>query len=256
MTGLSRVARLMVGAAAVAVLSGTGATMALAATPGAAAPAAVEEVVVTAQKRSEAIQTVPMAITALNNRTLVVEGIRDFQDYAVRIPNLSFSYAGSLAATGQAIAIRGIYGQATTGMYLDDTPLPMSIDPRIIDLDRIEVLKGPQGTLYGARSMGGTVRLITTQPSTGAISGYLHAVGSATDHGGANGGVDGAINVPLIKDHLAIRVNGYDSYDSGVFDRIASPGAPTFSACSAGAIILSRRRRWRTVSIQRLRKMR
>ena len=222
MTGHSRIARLMVGAAAVAVLGGAGAVHAATTTPA----ASVEEVVVTAQKRSEAIQTVPMAITALNNRTLVVEGIRDFQDYAVRIPNLSFSYAGSLAATGQAIAIRGIYGQATTGMYLDDTPLPMSIDPRIIDLDRIEVLKGPQGTLYGARSMGGTVRLITTQPSTGGINGYLHAVGSATDHGGANGGVDGAVNVPLIKDHLAIRVNGYDTYDSGVFDRIASPGAP------------------------------
>ena len=144
----------------------------------------------------------------------------------MRIPNLSFSYAGSLAATGQAIAIRGIYGQATTGMYLDATPLPMSIDPCIIDLDRIEVLKGPQGALYGARSMCGSVRLITTQPSTGAINGYLHAVGSPTDHGGANGGVDGAINVPLIKDHLAVRVNGYNSYDSGVFDRIASPGAP------------------------------
>ncbi|MDR3511677.1 MAG: TonB-dependent receptor [Caulobacteraceae bacterium] len=224
------VGQLKAGVAAAALLAAAGPGIAGAADapPSASNGAAgtVEEVVVTAQKRAEAVQTVPMAITAFTSRTLVTSGVTTFQDYAVRVPNLAFAYSSSLGANAQAIAIRGIYGQNTTGMYLDDTPLPMSVDPRVLDLSRIEVLKGPQGTLYGARSMGGTVRLITNQPDAGGEEGYLHAVGSSTEHGGTNGQVDGAINLPLIKDHLAVRVNAYDDYESGVFDRVASAGAP------------------------------
>ena len=199
-----------------------------AAAPSAATQAGtVEDVIVTAQKREETVQSVPMGITAFTGQALVRAGVTDFQDYAVHVPNLSFAYVSSLNAGGQEIAIRGIFGQATTGLYLDDTPLPMSVDPRVLDLERIEVLKGPQGTLYGARSMGGTVRLITRQPETGTETGYLHLVGSSTDHGGDNGSIDGSVNVPLIKDRLAVRVTGYDDYQSGIFDRVALPGAPT-----------------------------
>jgi iron complex outermembrane receptor protein len=186
----------------------------------------VDEIVVTAQKRAETVQTVPMSITALTNQALVRAGVTSFQDYAVHVPNLAFAYVSSLNADGQAIAIRGILGAATTGLYLDDTPLPMSVDPRVLDLDRIEVLKGPQGTLYGARSMGGTVRLITHQPDADGLNGYLHATASDTDHGGANGAVDGAINVPVVPGRVAVRVTGYDDYDSGVFNRTASAAAP------------------------------
>jgi iron complex outermembrane recepter protein len=188
--------------------------------------AGVETIVVTAEKRAESIQSVPMAITAFTSRTLVQSGITSFQDYAVQVPNLAFSYSGSIAAQSQAIAIRGVFGRDTTGMYIDDTPLPESVDPRVLDLSRIEVLRGPQGTLYGARSMGGTVRLITNLPSTDSVEGFVHAVGSGTEHGGGNWTADGAVNIPLINDVLAVRINGYDDFESGVFDRIASPGAP------------------------------
>lgn len=230
MKRLADIRRSRRGVAAAALLAAVGPGIARAADgPTAAAPTtgAVEEVVVTAEKRAESVQTVPMAITAFTAKSLVTSGVTTFQDYAVRVPNLAFAYSSSLGANAQAIAIRGIYGQNTTGMYLDDTPLPMSVDPRVLDLNRIEVLKGPQGTLYGARSMGGTVRLITNQPDASDLSGYLHLVGSSTEHGGDNGQVDGAINLPVVKDRLALRINAYDDYESGVFDRVASAGAPT-----------------------------
>lgn len=186
----------------------------------------IEEIVVTAQKRSEDIQSVPMSITAFSNHDLVTRGIASFQDYALDVPNLSFAYAGDVPGEAQTVAIRGIFGSNTTGFYLDDTPLPESIDPRVVDLSRIEVLKGPQGTLYGARSEGGTIRLITSQPDDSTTSGYVHGVGSGTKDGGANYSIDGAINMPVIQDRLAIRLNAYDEVESGFLSRAASSDAP------------------------------
>jgi len=191
------------------------------------APAAtLNELVVTAERRSASVQSVPMSITALGAETLERAGVADFQDYAVRIPNLSFSYVSSLNAGGQAIAIRGIFGAGTTGLYLDDTPLPMSVDPRVLDLQRIEVLKGPQGTLYGARSMGGTVRLITRQPDASDTQGFVHVVGALTRHGARDAAIDGMLNVPIVADRLALRATAYTDYVSGLFTRVAAPGAP------------------------------
>jgi len=199
----------------------------------AAAPAAaqvadgavLEELVVTAQKRSENLQDVPMSISAMGGEQLVRAGVADFQDYAVRIPNLAFGYTNSVGGQAQSIAIRGIFGAGTTGMYLDDAPLPASIDPRVLDLERIEVLRGPQGTLYGARSMGGTVRLITRQPAP-ELGGSLHAVASGVRRGGASGTLDGVLNVP-VGETFAVRATAFADYQSGVFDRVAAPTAPT-----------------------------
>src|ERR1700743_646050 len=215
--GGSMIFRLVAGLGLSVLAVGTALAQAGDPTPG------VETVVVTAEKRSEALQTVPMAITAFTANDLVAKGITSFQDYAVLVPNLSFAYAGNIASQSQSIAIRGVYGPNTTGMYIDDTPLPENVDPRIVDLNRIEVLKGPQGTLYGARSMGGTVRLIANQPDATQATGFLHAVGSGTELGGGNGSVDGAFNLPIIDDVLAVRVSGYDSYDFGFFAGIRAP---------------------------------
>ena len=218
--------RLMAGIAAGTLLAATGLAANAAAPATSASTEAVDEIVVTAQRRAETIQTVPMAITALTSKALVAAGIANFQDYAVRIPNLAFAYSGDSMASSQTIAIRGVYGVGTTGMYLDDTPLPESVDPRVLDLDRIEVLKGPQGTLYGARSMGGTVRLISALPDASAGQGFVHMVGSATRGGGVNGTIDGAINHPLVQDRLALRVSAFADYESGVFERAPSSDAP------------------------------
>lgn len=185
-----------------------------------------EEIVVTAQKRSELIQDVPLSVTAFSAQTIEQSGITDFRDYAVRTPNLAFSYSNSLTAGSQAIAIRGVFGANTTGVYLDEVPLPASVDPRVADVERIEVLRGPQGTLYGARSMGGTVRLITQQPNLTEFAGHARAGTSYTREGDWNATSDASINVPLIDDVLAVRASLFYDYQSGVFDRIASPDAP------------------------------
>jgi iron complex outermembrane receptor protein len=185
------------------------------------------DIIVTAQKKSESLQRVPLSISALSGETLEAQGITDFRDYATRIPNLAFGYTGSLGGTAQSVTLRGVFGSGTTGFYLDEAPLPASIDPRVIDMERIEVLRGPQGTLYGARSMGGTIRLITRKPDATTTAGTVLARLSTTAHGGENGSIDGAINLPLIQDRLALRASGYFEAQSGVYDRVAAPGAPT-----------------------------
>src|SRR5579864_952712 len=121
------------------------------------------EVVVTAEKRSESQQSVPMSMTTFGSAALQEKSINDFFDYATKVPNLSFAQTGDGVGTSRTIAIRGISGDNVTAMYIDDMPLPDSLDPRVLDVDNIEVLRGPQGDLYGARSMGGVVRIITKQ---------------------------------------------------------------------------------------------
>lgn len=186
-----------------------------------------DAIIVTAQKRAETLQNVPLSITAFSDQAIERTGINEFRDYAVRTPNIAFSYSNSIGANAQSIAIRGVFGANTTGLYLDEVPLPESVDPRVLDVERIEVLRGPQGTLFGARSMGGTVRLITKQPDATELSGQVHGIGSLVKEGGWNGSADVGINVPVVKDQLALRASLFYDRQSGVFDRVASAGAPT-----------------------------
>jgi outer membrane receptor protein involved in Fe transport len=189
----------------------------------------VEEIVVTPLFRAQSIDTVPLSITALSADDLARGGVVGFTDYAAMVPNLSFSYAGSGVHGSRSVAIRGVVGNETTGFYIDETPVFESLDPRVIDLDRIEVLRGPQGTLYGARSMGGTVRLITHQPDVNETELKGHARLSETEHGGTNYGVDALINLPIVPGHIAVRGFVYREENSGVLDRV--PGvAPVLAA--------------------------
>ena len=179
----------------------------------------LEEVVVTAQRRSESLQNVPLSITALSAIALEQKAVTTFFDYAGQVPNLAFANTGDGSGTARTISIRGISGDGTTGFYIDETPVPDSIDPRVLDVERIEVLRGPQGTLYGARSMGGTVRLITQQPSFDGVNGRVSISGSKTSNAGsANYGVDGAINIPL-SDRMAMRFVGFYEHDAGFLKR-------------------------------------
>ncbi|MFZ5615713.1 MAG: TonB-dependent receptor plug domain-containing protein, partial [Pseudomonadota bacterium] len=188
--------------------------------------AQADEILVTAQKREQSLQDVPLSITAISSADIERGGIIEFTDYAVRVPNLSFAYTVSTTGGAQSIAIRGVFGTGTTGVYIDDTPLPESVDPRVVELERIEVLRGPQGTLYGARSMGGTVRLITQQPDLSEHKARTHAWVNAVEDGDFDYGVDGAVNLPIIKDVLGLRLIGYGQFQSGFYDRKASALAP------------------------------
>jgi iron complex outermembrane recepter protein len=189
-----------------------------------AATAGLEEVVVSATRRLEDIQDVPMSVTAFTAAQLQAKGVENFFDYGTAVPNLSFGLGasdGSLAARG--IALRGIQGPNTTGFYIDDTPVVETLDPHILDVARIEVLRGPQGTLYGAESMGGTVRIITAQPTATAFSAQVHASLSDTEHGSWNPLLEGVVNVPLVSQELAVRVSGYYQFDSGWFTKWLGP---------------------------------
>jgi outer membrane receptor protein involved in Fe transport len=212
--------------ASIVSLAATAAADAQTGGPAAAAGGGLEEIVVTAQRRAESVQTVPLSITALSAQSLENRAATSFIDYATEVPGLAFGYTGDGTATARTISIRGISGDGTTGFYIDETPVPDSIDPRVLDVQRIEVLRGPQGTLYGARSMGGTVRLISQEPSLTETSGMVKVNGSHTQSAATqNYGFDAVANLPLITDRLALRVSAFGQHDGGWFTRqfLANP---------------------------------
>jgi outer membrane receptor protein involved in Fe transport len=202
----------------------------------------LEEITVTARKRDESVMDVPESITLLSSRTLEDYDIRSFTDYATKVPNLSFSYgsaasgnAGIGFSTSRGTAIRGVAGINTTAFYIDDTPVFGSMDPRIVDIDRIEVLKGPQGTLYGSGSEGGAVRIITRQPSLTDDDYRYSVLGSHTEHGGFDEGGEAAGNLVLVPGVAAARLMGFFSHDSGFLTRtFPSPADPAQSGSVTG----------------------
>ncbi|MDP9084659.1 MAG: TonB-dependent receptor [Pseudomonadota bacterium] len=191
-------------------------------------PAAVglEEIVVTATRREENISRVPISITAISQEMLDQKGIKDFSDVARYTPGVAFD----TSQTNQ-ISIRGISssgGSGTTGIYIDDVPIQVralgfnSDDAllKLFDLDRVEVLRGPQGTLFGAGSEGGTVRYITTQPSASKSSVYAKAETAYTEGGTLSyeGGV--AAGGPVIDGVFGVRASAWYRRDGGWIDRI------------------------------------
>ncbi len=138
----------------------------------------LQEITVTATRHEESLSKVPISVTALTQEAMDIRGIKDFQDIVHFTPGVNIDNSGT-----NNIAIRGIAssgGAGTTGIYIDDTPIqiratafnPDDALPKTFDIDRVEVLRGPQGTLFGAGSEGGTVRYITTQPSLTTNSFY------------------------------------------------------------------------------------
>jgi len=189
----------------------------------------LEEVIVTATKRAESLQEVGMSITVLSERAIEDMGIDSYLDFAVRIPNLGTAFQSDGRFDANSPSLRGVFGSgdksssATTGIYIDDVPVTAALQPRVLDLERIEVLRGPQGSLYGARSMGGTIRLITQQPNLQESSGALHTSISSVSDGGTNFAVDGNFNVPLVEDKLGLRFAAYSGTISGIYDRVYDP---------------------------------
>src|SRR3569833_2135823 len=190
----------------------------------------VQEVVVTAQRRTENLQTVPLSVTALDNSTLERMGITTLSDLSREVPGLNVVSSGP----GQNILImRGISSPAgttaTVGYYLDDTPIQASsnaallsargvVDPALVELARVEVLRGPQGTLYGSSSMGGTVKYVTTQPDTTHFSATVGSQLSYTDGGGPNVETTGTLNLP-ITESVAARISAFYRHNDGFIDR-------------------------------------
>ena len=187
------------------------------------------EVVVTATKRSENLQKIPMSIQAIDSKTLSQLNITSFNDYVKFIPSLQANQGGP--PNTNIIYMRGISDggngnhsgpQPSVGTYLDELPVTTiggTLDIHIYDIARIEVLPGPQGTLYGASSEAGTLRIITNKPSTAGFSGALDVQGNWVDHGSEGYILDGFVNVPL-NSYAALRVSAFDEHDAGWIDNV------------------------------------
>jgi iron complex outermembrane recepter protein len=184
-----------------------------------ASVAADGEIVVTATRRDTSVQSAPISISALPADTLITRGIRSVDDIAYAVPGLS--YTSNNDGT-ESLSVRGIvaFGStATTAYYIDETPISQldggTFSPRYFDIERVEVLRGPQGTLYGASAMGGAVRVITKKPNLSQFEGAVRAEGSTTKLGKESGIFDGAISIPIINDRLALRITGFYENQSG-----------------------------------------
>ncbi|HEY6483767.1 MAG TPA: TonB-dependent receptor plug domain-containing protein [Steroidobacteraceae bacterium] len=232
---------------AVAAILSAHAAVAAAATPADASPTSSEaesnlgisEVVVTAQRRSENAQDVPIAIQALTSETLTQLNVQTFDDYAKYLPSVTSKSNGP----GQSlIYMRGLSSGASAGsqstgtiggfpnvaIYLDDQSgqLPgRNLDIYAADLERIEVLEGPQGTLFGAGAEAGVVRYITNKPKLNVTEGNATATYGTTAHGDNNSAINAVINLPLITDTLAVRAVVYNDQRGGYIDNV--PGTFT-----------------------------
>jgi outer membrane receptor protein involved in Fe transport len=193
------------------------------------------EVVVTAQKREESIQKVPMSIQALDTKALTQLNVSEFQDYVKFLPSVAFQ---TLGPNQTSIYMRGVSSGdnanhsgplPSVGVYLDEQPITTiggTLDIHVYDIARVEVLPGPQGTLYGASSEAGTLRIITNKPSTAGFSAGYDLEGNTVDHGGQGYVAEGFVNVPLAE-NAAIRLVGWDEHDAGYIDNVL--GQRTFA---------------------------
>ena len=203
--------------------------------------AVAADIVVTAQKRTENLQDVPVSLKVLDTLALAERGISRFDDYARFLPSLSYTSFGP----GQAeVFFRGLSNGnrlstgslPTVGVYLDEQPVTTIgavLDVHIYDIARIEALAGPQGTLFGASSEAGTLRIITNKPRQGVFEGGLDIEGNNVSKGGFGRSAEGFANVP-ITDNIALRIVGFDVRDAGYVDNVANE--PDFVFPTSGVV--------------------
>ena len=208
----------------------------------AAAQQLEDEIIVTATKKGSGVsmQDVPLAVQAIDAKALGEQGITDFADYVQNLPNIN---AGGRGPGQNEIYIRGAAVDAinitvaesqgsapNVALYLDEQPVTAggrNLDVYISDMERIEVLPGPQGTLYGASSMAGTVRLITAKPDLSEFKASMGASYSFTKDGDDSNSVEAMINVPIVEDKFAIRVAAYSDRKGGYIDNVLGTIAVT-----------------------------
>ncbi|WP_254535768.1 TonB-dependent receptor [Sphingopyxis terrae] len=193
-----------------------------------------DEIVVTAQKREENLQDVPISIQALGTRKLDQLNVANFQDFSKLLPSVAFqsSQPGVTTVYMRGVASGGDGNHSgslpSVGVYLDEQPVTTiggTLDVHIYDIARIESLAGPQGTLYGASSQAGTIRIITNKPDTAGFEGRVDGELNTVKHGGMGGRLEGMINAPL-SEMAAVRLVGWYQKDAGYIDNV--PGTRSF----------------------------
>lgn len=199
-----------------------------------AAEVGLEEVMVTATRREERLQDVPVAVSAVTGDTLSSIGAKELADYFLFVPSVNLANNQVGERGGQNIVIRGISNSrtvvttdasmlsATTGFYLNDIPIT-PVDTQLFDVDRVEVLRGPQGTLYGAGSMGGAIKLYHNRANLNNFEAAVEGTISTIENGGPGGDLSGMINVPIFEGVLGARfVASYRTRD-GFIDSVRIP---------------------------------
>lgn len=197
----------------------------------------IEVVTVTAQKRKEDPNKVAMSISAISGASLLSQQVADFTDLTRAVPNISFTAATGNGGAGPGtsnIEIRGISsaaGQATVGIYLGDVSLTVgnlytmgTVEPKFFDIDRVEVLRGPQATLYGASSMGGTIKFVPNEPDLKEREVTAYAEASSTRGGSPNFSTNVVGNFPLVSNELALRIGAQAQRTGGYIDQVDGDG--------------------------------
>ena len=196
---------------------------------------AVGELIVTAQKREENIQSVAASVQALGTAKLEQLHVVNFNDYIKYLPSVSYQSVGPGYSN---VYMRGVAADnlanhsgslPSVGTYLDEQPITTiggALDIHVYDIARVESLSGPQGTLYGASSEAGTIRIITNKPEIGVFKGAADAEVNGVDHGGTGYSAEGFVNIP-ISEHAAVRLVGWGEHDAGYIDNV--PGTRTFT---------------------------
>jgi outer membrane receptor protein involved in Fe transport len=201
----------------------------------------IQQVVVTSQKRAQDVQEIPLSVSVVGREQLQAQRIADFDDLSRSVPAVSFNSVG--ASEGETnVTIRGVSstsGSATVGLYLDDVSITTknfydyASQPRFFDLQSIEVLRGPQGSLWGASSEGGTIRFIPVEPNMAAFSGEATADVSETQHGGENKSASAMLNVPVNPGVFAVRGSVCSTSDSGWIDNYTQQGVLAHSGVNS-----------------------
>jgi iron complex outermembrane receptor protein len=226
-----------ISAAVAAILSGPATVIVFAAPPATdtatTETGGISEIIVTAQRRVENAQDVPITLQALTSETLSELKVTTFEDVVKYLPNVTSGTYGPgqniIYMRGLGTGALGVQGEGSVGIfpnvavYLDEqsAQLPSrNLDVYAVDLERVEVLEGPQGTLFGAGAQAGVIRYITNKPKLSAVEGTVHASYSTTAHGGPNTAIDGMINIPLIDNVLAVRGVFYNDSRGGYINNV------------------------------------
>ncbi len=194
----------------------------------------IEDVIVTATRRPERLQRVPISITSVGERELKQRGTDDLSGIAQLAPGLNLNNQGvaqenpTMRGVSTGASTNQGAQQATVGLYIDDIPAQSAavqggaVDIPLFDIQRVEVLRGPQGTLFGSGSLSGGIRILTNKPDMEKYGATIEVTGSGTENGGANDAVNLEGNFPIVPDKLAVRVVGYDRFASGYIDNIVT----------------------------------
>jgi iron complex outermembrane receptor protein len=209
----------------------------------------LEEVVVTADRRETSAQSTPISLTAVTGADIQDRGATDLASLMQSVPGVSLRTSGPGMAEFEMRGVSSTGGNSpTVGFYYDDVPLTapaatnegkIVISPALYDLNRVEVLRGPQGTLYGSGSMGGTIKVVPNAPNPNTFEASAESVLADTDHGGFNHAENGMINLPLVNGIAAVRIVGSYSHDAGWIDRIVTePGTfPLSNGATRGNVL-------------------